>query len=350
MSAKYKSRGTTRRLLRVVGYYVALALAIFLAVRFIPGAGKVLGGGHIPTAVEVARFGTNAPVGEPVAATTWSGALLGAVSMLAALLIMVPVTWVYMLTHRLRGFDESVVHTMLILPVAVTGIVAIVQSSLALAFSLAGIVAAVRFRTTLDDTKDAVYVFLAIGVGLACGVQAFGLSLVLSLFFNAVILLLWTTSFGNVYAAGPGELSLADALVGPHTASATKMVGDAAVLDAASPADAAEVLDRAARMELHLAEERAKKRGKRANTLLLVHAPKAAPAQEVVEPALDALATRWKLAEIMPAGDDNLVLEYLARLDRPSAEGTLLDRLREATPGVIEAAELRSLGSLKKRS
>ncbi len=128
------------------------------------------------------------------------------------------------------------------------------------------------------------------------------------------------------------------------------MVGDAAVLDAAAPADAAEVLDRAARMELHLAEERAKKKGKRANALLLVHAHRAAPAQEVVEPALDTLATRWKLAEIVPSHDGRLVLEYLARLDRPSAEGTLLDRLREAAPGVIEAAELRSLASLKKRS
>lgn len=352
MSASYKSRGTLRRLLRLVGYYIALAAVVFLAVRLIPGAAQVLGGGHIPTALDFARGGREAAaaVGTPIAATPWSGAGLGAISMLGALIIMVPVTWVYMLTHRLRGFDESVVHTMLILPVAVTGIVMIVQNSIPLAFSLAGIVAAVRFRTTLDDTKDAVYVFLAIGVGLACGVQAFGVSLVLSLFFNGVVLLLWTAHFGNVYAAGPGELSLGDALVGPHTALAARMVGDAAVLDAASPADAAEVLDRAARMELHLTEERAKKKGKRANALLLVHAPKAAPAQEVVEPALDTLATRWKLAEIVPAADGNMVLEYLARMDRPSAEGTLLDRLREATPGVIAAAELRSLASLKKRS
>ena len=33
----------------------------------------------------------------------------------------------------------------------------------------AGVVAAVRFRNTLRDTKDAVYVFLAVGIGLAWG-------------------------------------------------------------------------------------------------------------------------------------------------------------------------------------
>jgi hypothetical protein len=353
MSASARSRGSRRRLLRVVAYYALLAVLVYLAVTLVPGARDVLGGGQLPSALDADALGPNAPaaVGEPIAATRWSGAALGAISMFGALVIMVPVTWVYILTHRHRGFDESVVHTLLILPVAVTGIVTVVQHSLPLAFSLAGIVAAVRFRTTLEDTKDAVYVFLAIGVGLACGVQAFGLSLVLSLFFNGVILLLWATRFGNVYAvAGPGELSLGDALVGPHTASAATVVGDAALLDAAAPADIAKVLDRAARMEFHLAEERGKKRTKRANALLLVHAHEAAAAQELVEPLLDTLASRWKLVEILPSDDGPFVLEYLARLDRPASAGSLLDRLREAPRDVIAAAELRSLASLKKRS
>lgn len=353
MSTSARSRGSRRRLLRVAAYYAMLAIVVYLVVRLVPGAGDVLGGGHMPTALDTDILGANAPpaVGTPIAATAWSGAALGAISMLGALAVMMPVTWVYILTHRHRGFDESVVHTLLILPVAVTGIVTIVQHSLPLAFSLAGIVAAVRFRTTLEDTKDAVYVFLAIGVGLACGVQAFGLSLVLSLFFNGVILVLWAARFGNVYAvAGPGELSLGDALVGPHTASASHVVGDAALLDAAAPADIAEVLDRAARMEFHLAEERGKKKAKRANALLIVHAHEAAAAQELVEPLLATLASRWKLVEIFPSGDGPLVLEYLARLDRPSSEGSLLDRLREAPSDVIAAAELRSLASLKKRS
>jgi hypothetical protein len=139
-----------------------------------------------------------------VDAATWSVALLGALSMLGALAIMVPVTWVYMVTRSRRGYNESVVHTLLILPVAVTGIVMIVHDSVALAFSLAGIVAAVRFRTTLEDTKDAVYVFLAIGVGLASGVHALGLALVLSLVFNAVILVLWRTNLRAV-AGGRGR-------------------------------------------------------------------------------------------------------------------------------------------------
>src|SRR2546430_11285380 len=77
-----------------------------------------------------------------------------------------------MLTKQRQGYDPSVVQTVILLPVAVAGIVAVVQNSLVLAFSLAGLAAAVRFRNTLKDSKDAVYIFVAMGVGLAAGGQA----------------------------------------------------------------------------------------------------------------------------------------------------------------------------------
>ncbi len=82
---------------------------------------------------------------------------------------MLPVSWVYILTRQKKGFRQSVVQTLIILPIVVAGVVLLVKNSIALAFSLGGIVAAVSFRNTLRDTKDAVYIFLAIGVGLAAG-------------------------------------------------------------------------------------------------------------------------------------------------------------------------------------
>ncbi len=345
----------TSKMARVAVFYIVLAAVAAAVIRFVPslweafsgGSHSVLGGGN-------ATFGLgNTPaVGRPVASGGGAVAFLGAGSMLAALALMIPVTWVYMLTRHRRGYDESVVHTLLILPVTVAGIVMIVQNSLALAFSLAGIVAAVRFRTTLDDTKDAVYVFLAIGVGLACGVQAVGLALVLSVLFNGIILVLWASRFGNVYAGmgtGPGGLTLGDALAGPASGLTAQYVGDAALLDAASPSDLAEATDRAVRMERHLAEERGRKKSKRANTLILVHATSAESAQALVEGILDELSARWKLVEITPGPDGHVILEFLARLDGPGVQGAVMDRLR-VEHGVVAAAELRSLQGLKQRT
>lgn len=355
MSSIAAGRSSRRALGRIAIYYVVLAALVVALVRVSPLVREAISSGTIGGigGGEAAQiFGPDAmpAVGSLVVGSTWYQALLATVSMLGALTIMVPVTWVYMVTRRHRGYEESVVHTLLILPVAVTGIVMIVQSSLALAFSLAGIVAAVRFRTTLEDTKDAVYVFLAIGVGIASGVQAVGIALSASIVFNSVVLVLWSTRFGNIYAHGRGgALGLGDVLAGPRSAPSALTVGDPAILEAAAPKDLAEIAARAVRMERHISEERAKKKTKRANVLVLVHAPGAGPAQAHVDELFEELATNWKLVEV---GEDprGVVLVYLARLDGPALEGAVMDRIRSAPSGVIEAAELRSLKGLKSRA
>lgn len=267
--------------------------------------------------------------------------------MLGALLIMIPVTWIYTITRRHRGYEEAVVHSLLILPVAVTGIVMVVQYSLAIAFSLAGIVAAVRFRTTLEDTKDAVYIFLAIGVGVACGVPSVGLAFLLSIMFNAVVLVLWATRFGNPYAAVGGRIGLGDAQTGHASASSRRLVGDTALLDAAAPRDLAEALDRAARFERHLEGERGKKKSKQANALVLLSARELGAAQAAAEAILEEAAAHWKLAEVVNAQGGGWVLEYLVRI-APGTEGPVAERLRQAA-GAITAVEMRSLKGLKSR-
>ena len=67
-----------------------------------------------------------------------------------ALIVTVPISWAYFITSRARRIDQSFLQTIIILPVVVTGIAMIVVNSIALAFSLAGVVAAVRFRFTLE--------------------------------------------------------------------------------------------------------------------------------------------------------------------------------------------------------
>jgi hypothetical protein len=61
-------------------------------------------------------------------------------------ILTIPISWVYFITSRARRIDQSFLQTIIILPIVVTGIAMIVVNSLALAFSLAGVVAAVRFR------------------------------------------------------------------------------------------------------------------------------------------------------------------------------------------------------------
>lgn len=110
-------------------------------------------------------------------------------SMIGSVLLMLPVAWVYKGIHEQGEHDQSLDETTLILPAVVAAIVMIVQHSLALAFSLAGIVAGVQFRRALSDTFDTLFIFVAIAVGIAAGIQALDIAFVLTVFFNFATLL-----------------------------------------------------------------------------------------------------------------------------------------------------------------
>jgi hypothetical protein len=342
---------------RIALYYVAVVALVAVVIARFPDIARLLtvgpgelGGGN-PALDDAIRqtFSGESPVavGVPMG---WESVWLTAASLLGALTLMLPVAWTYILIKRRTGYDESVVHTLLILPVVVTGVVMIVGQSLALAFSLAGIVAAVRFRTTLDDTKDAVYVFLAIGVGLAAGVQALGVALALSLVFSVLNLVLWRLNFGNVYVdqlRRTGGGSLGSAVAGAD--SGALAFGDDRLMSALSPKDLREVADRQARMASYLRQESQEKKERKRYYVLMVYTAAAGEAQPAVEAVLAEHCVRWHLAEILPGEGGVSVLEYLARPEEGVSEAQLLEGVRRAGGEAVQAAELRSLKKLAQR-
>ncbi len=121
---------------------------------------------------------------------------------IGSLIFSVPISWVYFITSRARRIDQSFLQTIMILPVVVTGIAMIVVNSIALAFSLAGVVAAVRFRFSLNQPSDAMYIFVAIGIGLGCGIGAVDVSGIISLMFVLATLVIWKLEYGKTLS-GP---------------------------------------------------------------------------------------------------------------------------------------------------
>jgi len=194
-------------LVRVLVYYLALAAILaglatvfpsFLELAPVGGVSE-LSGSHDPGLREFEDAFLNddledveeAPVQEKniSSAFRFKDARNLFFSMLGALLLMLPVSWVYKGIHRDGEHDESLDETTLILPAVVAGIVMVVQHSLALAFSLAGIVAGVQFRRALSDTFDTLFIFVAIAVGIAAGIKALDIALVLTVFFNFATLI-----------------------------------------------------------------------------------------------------------------------------------------------------------------
>ncbi len=125
-----------------------------------------------------------------------------AIASLGAIVLTIPISWVYFITSRQSRIQQSFMQTIMILPVVVTGISMIVANSMALAFSLAGVVAAVRFRFSLSQPSDAMYIFVAIAIGLGAGIGAIGVALVTSATFVFATLVIWKLEYGKTLA-GP---------------------------------------------------------------------------------------------------------------------------------------------------
>ncbi len=187
----------------ILTYYAFLAgAAVFLVARFSAFAEYLPIGGidDLPGA-DINSF-------EPVYTSVERNLLTGAaairlaIASVGAILLAIPISWVYFITSRARRIDQSFLQTILVLPLLVTGIAMIVLNSIALAFSLAGVVAAVRFRFSLDQPSDAMYIFVAIAIGLGAGIGALGISYVISLSFTLATLLIWKLEYGKTLA-GP---------------------------------------------------------------------------------------------------------------------------------------------------
>jgi hypothetical protein len=186
----------------LIYYGIWVGLVIWLASRY-PGLSEYLPVGGIDDLP-----GANIDSFEPVYTSVERNLMTGTAPLrllaasVGATILAVPISWAYFITSRARRIDQSFLQTIMILPLLVTGIATIVLNSIALAFSLAGVVAAVRFRFSLDQPSDAMYIFVAIGIGLGAGIGALGIAYVISLTFVLVTLVIWKLEYGKTLA-GP---------------------------------------------------------------------------------------------------------------------------------------------------
>lgn len=186
--------------LKLIVYYAVLLAFVVVLVRLFPeimpwlpfgGLDTLQRGNQLITGPDLVNLVTNVQI--PV--DLLADGLRITISMFGALLVMIPVRWVYLAVGDLETAEEQpaerkVSASLLLLPLVVTAIIVIVKFSLALAFALTGIFAGVRYRTTLKNLTDALFIFACMAVGLAAGTQALGIALALSVFFVFTALLL----------------------------------------------------------------------------------------------------------------------------------------------------------------
>lgn len=207
-------------------------------------------------------------------------------TLLGALSLSLPVALVYQWTREPAAYRRDFGRALVALPIAVALAVFLVKNSLALAFSLAGIVAAIRWRAALTETMDGVFMFVVIGIGLAAGTQLLMVAFVASVLFNSLILTLARTG---------------------HAAQPKQLQGWSLVAAAAIPA------------------EQAKR-----DMLLRVNVANQGLAEAHLDKVLALCAKRWEKAGVTPLPDGRWLLEYRLTLRRRCSPDLLRSSIADA--------------------
>ena len=118
-------------------------------------------------------------------------------SMLLSFATSMVIASIYTLTYHGIGYLRSFVQT-----IALSGLVAClvmlaIGDDVARGLGMVGALTLIRFRTTLKDTRDLIFVFASLGIGVAAGVQAFAAAALGTLTFSLAAVYLSWSDFGS---------------------------------------------------------------------------------------------------------------------------------------------------------
>ncbi len=119
--------------------------------------------------------------------------------MLIAVVFGLIIGCTYMAVSRREQRSLTFFLTLVILPAVVSVVIVLIGSNVARAFSIAGVFALVRFRSTPGDGKDISLVFMAMASGLAAGLGYLTLGFAVVVLLSAVILLVSMVSKKVLY-------------------------------------------------------------------------------------------------------------------------------------------------------
>lgn len=118
-------------------------------------------------------------------------------SLTIAAILSIIVAKVYQITYKGVSFSPSFMHTLVICAMVISAVMLIIGSNIARAFSLVGALSIIRFRNAVKDPRDVAYIFLTMGIGMACGTGFYWIGVVLTVVVSAVTIMMNFFEFGE---------------------------------------------------------------------------------------------------------------------------------------------------------
>lgn len=118
------------------------------------------------------------------------------VSVLLAFALAQLISGAYVWTFRGMSYSRSFVQSLALVSIVVCSLMLAIGNNLAAGIGVAGGLSLVRFRTSLRDPRDVVFVFAALAAGISCGLQAFAAAIIGSVVFILAAGVLHLTAYG----------------------------------------------------------------------------------------------------------------------------------------------------------
>ena len=79
----------------------------------------------------------------------------------------------YQITHSGSVYSKKFNVTLVVLTILTTMVMTVIGNNVALSLGMVGALSIIRFRTSVKDSRDTIYIFWAIIIGICCGVGDF---------------------------------------------------------------------------------------------------------------------------------------------------------------------------------
>jgi len=129
----------------------------------------------------------------PDDALSWQTVLL---SLMMSFLAAVAIAVTYVHTHEGLSYSRSFVQSLVLGAIVAATLMLAIGNNLARGIGILGTLAIIRFRSTMKDPRDMMFIFSAVAVGIGMGVRAYAVGLVGTGVFTLTAFLLKYVGFG----------------------------------------------------------------------------------------------------------------------------------------------------------
>ncbi len=118
-------------------------------------------------------------------------------SILLAFTLSSVMAYTYYLTNKGQAFSRNFFQAMVLSSVVSCMVIMAVGNNVAAGFGIIGAIAIIRFRVTIENPRNIIFIFGTLSIGIAAGVYGYSIALAGTIVFCLIALLLSISPFGS---------------------------------------------------------------------------------------------------------------------------------------------------------